>query len=548
MRSPLLTTTALCLTLLPLSALADTFPLTAPPTAVTAYAEGAIVTRTTTVDLPAGTHTLQLADMDPRTQAAALDITLTGASILSRSWDANPDTPYRAPRTPEWVAAKAALDAATDERAAHQDAIALALAKAQAAQDQIGFLNGITLPDDAATNVDMLRAIGQLIASDGTAARSAIRAAEAEARALRADSADLAFAVETAQAALDAVTPTNDAPAMLSLDITVPAATTSTITVNYTVRDVYWAPVYTAHLDDTDTLRIERSAMIQQYSNEDWSGVDMILSTLSLNENTSPGTLRPRRLRIEDPQVRKLELSSRQALSDYNAGSPAEPVLEAPVIVEAAIAASADFNGIGVSYTLPAPVSLRAGSDAVQIALDTLEFDAALSARAVPLFNETAYRQVSFTNTSPEILLPGAAFLYVDGQPVGNTQLGTLPPNADADVFFGAIEGLRLKRTVLDRNEGDRGIISRSNEQREEVRLEIENLTGQGWDVALRDRVPFSEQEDLEIAWRAAPAPSVEAVDDQRGILEWQLQIEPGQTQTIALETTITWPDGMTLR
>ena len=178
----------------------------------------------------------------------------------------------------------------------------------------------------------------------------------------------------------------------------------------------------------------------------------------------------------------------------------AEPIIESPVIVQEA-AATANFEGIGVTYTLPAPVTIRAQSEELEIALDTLSMDATLSARAIPRFDDTAFRLANVTNTSTEILLPGRALLYVEGQLVGNTQVGVLPPNAEADIFFGRIDGLRLTRTVLDRNEGDRGIITRSNEKTEDVRIEVENLTSQAWDVTLRDVVPYSEQEDLVIDW-----------------------------------------------
>ena len=184
----------------------------------------------------------------------------------------------------------------------------------------------------------------------------------------------------------------------------------------------------------------------------------------------------------------------------------------------------------------------------MRIALDTVTFDAALSARAVPVRDKTAFRLVQVENTGDEILLPGQAVIYVDGQLVGETTIDTLPPNAEADIFFGPIDGLRLTRTVLDRNEGDRGIISRSNEQREAVRIDIENLTGQAWDVTVQDAVPYSEQEDLEIEWQASPTPDVTTVDDQRGFLEWQFDMTAGQTQTISLETTMEWPEGMVLR
>ena len=529
--------------LCPLPALADVITLIAPPVAVTAYASGAMVTRTVSFDMPTGRHELRIADLDSNLDAAMIDITLDSAILSTRSWDRDGDGPYRAPRTPEWLAAKAALDQATESLAQRDDAIALALAKAQAAQDQIGFLNGITLPEEAATDVDTLRAIGQLIASDGTAARSAMRAAEAEARALRQGRDDLAFAVQTAAAALDRATPPNTAPASLTLNVSAAQAGPATLTLRYPTQQVNWAPVYNLFLENDETLRVERGAYIAQYSAEDWVNVELTLSTVSPFAGSEPGMLWPLLRRIEDEEYGKADptlMRSQSAMSD------AAPVLQAPVMIEER--AQADLSGIGVSYALPGKVTVRTQQDMVRIALGTVSFDAALSARAVPARNQTAFRLVQFENTSSEILLPGQAILYVDGQLIGETMLATLPPNAEADIFFGPIDGLRLTRTVLDRNEGDRGIITRSNEEQETVRIDIENLTDRAWDVSVRDAVPFSEQEDLVITWDARPQPDITAVDDRRGILEWQLALPSGASQTITLETNLRWPDGMVLR
>lgn len=535
---------AVIFALLPLPVIADSFVVQAPPVAATVYAQGALVSRKASLQLPAGQHTLELRDMDPSLSLDAMNIRLDGATITSRSWTARPDGPYRAPRTPEWMAAKAALDQATEALALLDDRIALALASAQAAQDQIDFLNGLTVPEDTVADVDMLRAIGQLIASDGTAARAAMRGAEVEVRKLQRERPDLEFAVAQTQAALDAVTPTNTAPATLALNVNVPQSVEATLDLSYITGGVSWAPTYAFDLVDETSLSIARSAVISQFTNEDWTDIQLTLSTLEPFAQSEPSQLWPQLRRIEEPVTQKRELLRIQSDSPRAA---AEPIMESPVIVGEA-AATASFEGIGVTYTLPAPVTIRAQSEELEIALDTLSMDATLTARAIPLFDDTAFRLASITNTSTEILLPGRALLYVDGQLVGNTQVGVLPPNAEADIFFGRIDGLRLTRAVLDRNEGDRGIISRSNEETEDVRIEVENLTSQAWDVTLRDVVPYSEQEDLVIDWSASPAPDVSAVDDQRGILEWQLSLPAGETQSIAIRTELTWPEDKVLR
>ncbi len=91
-------------------------------------------------------------------------------------------------------------------------------------------------------------------------------------------------------------------------------------------------------------------------------------------------------------------------------------------------------------------------------------------------------------------------------------------------------------------------MISKSNEQVEEVRIEIRNLTGEAWPLRLIDQVPYSEQEDLEIEWSATPAPSDTNMDGERGILAWDMALAPGATKAIRLTQTLTWPAEKVLR
>lgn len=50
------------------------------------------------------------------------------------------------------------------------------------------------------------------------------------------------------------------------------------------------------------------------------------------------------------------------------------------------------------------------------------------------------------------------------------------------------------------------------------------------------------------IDWSAAPTPSEENVDNRRGILAWDLDMKAGSKQTVRLNTSINWPEGMELR
>jgi len=112
---------------------------------------------------------------------------------------------------------------------------------------------------------------------------------------------------------------------------------------------------------------------------------------------------------------------------------------------------------------------------------------------------------------------------------------------------FGSIQGLRLKRTIPARAEGDRGIFSKSNQIEETAVLSVENLTDEDWPLRVMDVIPHSEQEDLIITFTADPPVTETDADDKRGVLAWNLTVRSGNTQEITLSTRETWPDGKEL-
>ena len=113
-----------------------------------------------------------------------------------------------------------------------------------------------------------------------------------------------------------------------------------------------------------------------------------------------------------------------------------------------ATAATMYYQGDAVAYLYPRPVDLASGVENLRLELDGLGFSPKVEALAVPSTGQTAYFNVRFTNDAGEILLPGKAFLYRQGAFIGATTIETVAPNAEAEIAFGAIDGLRLKRDM----------------------------------------------------------------------------------------------------
>lgn len=534
----------LALTLCPAIVQADLFQVASHPDSVIVHPDLARVSRSVTLDMPAGQHELRLSNLPRAILPQLTDVTLNGASLLSRVFrDAPTPTPDTLAGSAEVQAAKAALETAQEALAAHADRVAEIRAQAAAAKAQIAFLEGLRT-EEMQLSVDDLRALGQTIAADGTAARAAIIAAEARARQAQADRAPLEDAVTLAQAAYDRAREPYSEARELSLMVTVTEPGEVSLSLDYWVHSVSWQPVYQMALESgANALVLNRSVAIRQFSGEPWQDVDLSVTTIKARGQTVPTDLFPRLLTSAGPEAYKRGIS---VTSTSMADRAADSIIEAPVMVEES-QGQASFSGAGVVYSFDTPVTIRA-DEAATVALQPLSFEATVHARAVPSRDTSGFRMLTFTNTSGERILGGEVAGFVDGQTIGQVWLQDIEAGEEVETGFGPIHGLQITRAVLDKQAGDRGIIARENRQTEEVRITIENLTDRAWDITLADQVPYSEQEDLDINWSAAPQPTRENVDDARGILEWDLTLSAGQTAQVRLDSDIRWPDGQVLR
>ena len=540
---------ALLLAVSPSFVFADTIIARIAPTDVTVFTQGAEVTRKGQITLPAGLHDIVIPDMRPNDGGLQTpEIKLSGATMISQKWQNNNQVPLGEPQTEGYKTAKNELDSAKEAVAVLKDDIATNELVKQAAKAQIEFLNALATSDTLPDGIDTLRDLSRMISQETLAARTTIQQADIQARTLSKSLPDLQKAVAKAQREFDALLPPSKNFAQLTLTVSVPEATTSDLSLKYLVPDAGWQPVYDLRLstDESPKLVVERGATILQRSGERWENVNLILSTVAVQERPEPNDIRIKRLRISEPQP--ISKRSLQAESQADFSNDGARALQAPVMLMEVESATVDLSGIAAQYSFDYPISVDSSDDFNRITLGTLNFEASVEARAIPLNNQTAFRMVKFTNDSGEQMLPAPANLYVDDRLIAETFVNQIVPGAETEIGFGPIHGLRLTRTILNRNEGDRGIISRSNENTETVRIDVENLTDKAWAVTLLDRVPFTEQEDLSIDWSAAPRPTTTDHKDRRGVLHWELNLGAGETQSVKLDTKITWPEGMVLR
>jgi len=520
---------------------AETYTLDTKVNAVTVYPQGAEITRTGTYDLPAGQHRLVLlgvpsSDLD--THVSTMQVQTNGlerSALILRPEDV-PWHDYVSDAVKH--AEERIADIETQIETVEDDA-AKALLKAEAAHHKIAFLANLGRNEGlAGSDAEALRNIARMVGDETLDAESTAQAAEIEARRIEDQLTALIDQLDAAKTDLAALLPETDDRMFVAVDVTAPTDMQGTISLTY--LDLYnaqWQPGYEFDLitGDAPEIQIDRRVLVMQDTGENWQDISLSVSTLQPVGQNSASPLYPRRRSISEPV---------QAL--------AEPVIEAPVVVEETsrfVPDPSSVTGTGITYTLPNPISIDSGYSIAEFALDSRTQSVDLFAVATPRRDDTAYRTVRFTNPYDQNLLSAELGKWrVDGVLVATDSTSPIGPGEEVEMGFGPLYALTVRRDILNRSTGDTGIISRSNQSVERARIHVENLTGQNWPLRIIDQIPYSEQEDLEITWSATPRPTEENLDNARGILAWDMDLSPGESATINLDTTLNWPDGMVLR
>jgi uncharacterized protein (TIGR02231 family) len=534
---------------------ADTVTGQARVDTVTIYPGLATVTRQVTLDLPVGQHDIIIPGLPRNLGSEGLRIAAPAAvrvGAVNLAFDRLPVTPDQS--SPAIQAARDDVERLEDILRERDVIIAAIRLRVQAAEEQIAFLQSLSQASAGETltrtTIADIQALARMVGEETLAVRIAAFEAEQEALAATRARQYTIDALEDARRALAALLAPEDQGSVLTFKLEALEAGEVTLDINTTENFANWSPVYDMRLTTGDDARldIDRAVVVSQNTGQDWLDVQLILSTARPGEQIAPGGAWAQLRRIISQAELDRENAAAMSAADAMTLQRGSGILSAPMMEAAAVTAKADFSGAAVTYIYPARVDIRNGVEDLRLPLDELTFDARIWAEATPMTDINAYRMAELTNTTGEILLPGQAMVQADGTMIGFTYLPLLAAGADMDMGFGPLDGIRLTRVTPNRSEGDAGVFSTANQLVERTIVTVENLTGQDWDVLLRDAVPYSEQDDLQVTLSATPSATRRDPDGARGIVEWDLTVPAGAEQVVVMDTTLRWPNGFVLR
>lgn len=495
----------------------------APVTRVVLYPGSALVERTANVR--AGAQELQIVGLPASFDADSVQIEAdAGIEIGELVWR---DSARSAPLNAE-EARLEKLVRQLSERVAQLDGERLA------AERTLKYLDALASPGDAIHDGNPQRVLDALRLG-GVQAQRRILEIDSEKR-------DLERELQARQHDLERVRPA--VAAVRQLDLRLNARRDGKVRLRYLFAEAGWRPAYRAKLDsDGRRVEIERLAQIAQRSGEDWSKVELALSTGQPQQRVAGPLPDPWNLSLR-PEVRP----EARAVMPMMAAAPA-PLAKRSAAADSAAADEAEEplfevaetqSEFATEYAIPGRIDLPADGRKVAVALGRLQVPVELHAQVAPRQDKAAYLVAQ--GDLPEGVWPaGKLQIYRNGAYVGQT---TWDPAQETRLAlpFGRDEKIKVAVRNLAADQARAGFVGQQAERRLADVFTVTNQHARPVDIRVIDASPVARDSQIEVDASFQPPVTDKDWDDRPGVVAWEQRLDAGAAASFTADYRIRWP------
>ena len=330
------------------------------------------------------------------------------------------------------------------------------------------------------------------------------------------------------------------------------------VRLNYLVDAVTWHPQYKLRAGKTtkDLVQLEYMAAVAQQSGEDWSNVNLVLSTAQPTLNAAPPELqtlqvtvvptanapsvrRPNSMEVDD-EIKGLRAKAQKDFNEKKSTSGTGLVNTAAALdqsfelfnPEAAMKRGCNLavrEGPTVTYHLKTRLSVPSRNDEQMLEMARLDLTPDYYYKAVPILSQHVYRQADLTNKSDYILLPGEATMYIGTDFVGQMSMPLVAIGEQFTASFGVDPQLQVQRQMTDKAKSTTG---GNQSLRFEYRILVSSYKSEKVRLQVWDRLPNAETADVNVSLlKTVPDVSKDAIylREQRpgNLLRWDVTVDP---------------------
>ncbi len=342
-----------------------------------------------------------------------------------------------------------------------------------------------------------------------------------------------------------------------SFNVTVGIETTGSgefeLEVSYVVNRASWKPLYDIRVDSkAKSVNLGYLAQITQNSGEDWTNVNLTLSTAKPGSGTLPPKPQPWYIDIPQPGMKRrarrfasAPMAPKSRSFDFEEDNFSGEIEELENTIEAdVITAEVSQEGNVVTFNLDGNGNIPSDGAPHKTTIFQDDYPCSFSYITMPRLVSFAYLQAKVKNNSNgATLLPGKANIFRDNIFVGTSELENTVPGEEFKLNLGIDEGLKIERDLVER-EVDKRFIGNLRKITYGYRLQISNLLDTEAKLKLIEQLPVSRNEQIKVRLNRTN-PQIQP--GEMGTLEWNLTLAPQDRQEIYYQFTVEHPPQLTV-
>ena len=343
----------------------------------------------------------------------------------------------------------------------------------------------------------------------------------------------------------------NQPTAEISILISSPIKTTTTIDLKYIVTDCGWAPSYDLRAEDINQpIQLKYRAKVFNNTGIDWNDIKVKLSTADPSQSAAKPILSAWNLNFETGLDYRTNLSSNisQSAEGYFGNTMAKDnnnneISTQQPAAKTTVAQPVKFQEIQVSelsaefdiknnYTIPA--------DSKPYIVDVTEYKlpATYQHFSVPKLDKNAFLLARINGWEDLNLVEGPANVYYSGTYVGQSYIYTRSADDTLDLSLGRDNKVLVTRSKV-KEYCNKKILGNFVKETFAYEMVVKNNRKTPVQIEVDDQLPVSTQSDI----------TVEALETSKGIYDiktgkysWNYNLQPGDVKKIEFSFSVKYP------
>jgi uncharacterized protein (TIGR02231 family) len=350
---------------------------------------------------------------------------------------------------------------------------------------------------------------------------------------------------------------------LLDVVVDVQAPPGARLDVEYVIAKAGWSPIYELRTsNDATSIDFVYRARLTQMTGEDWTDCPLVLSTASPERGAKGLEPRPTKARIAEQEGSTASRSTAAsgdpaaaepfaAPADDGNGITADPLTDRTAV---------EAQGLSVQFRLPEKQTILSRMEASTVLIGERRLSAAPEHVVVPAVDTTVWLRGRTQNSTPWVMLPGAAAVYFGEDFIGTARFNDpVMPGQGFTVHLGADPGLSCERVQTSDVHEEPTFLSQRQAQLRAFRITLENNGGHpcredgSVAVIVRQAIPVPADDRIRVEVVSESRPPAE---DERwkkdlaelGLRTWVVDVPRSGRTDLLVEVRTSWPDDLGMR